>query len=69
MFEIEFYRESIEKNMIDIVKIEEDCDRIDIYFYKLKRRVEQFVDDIIVVFEKKKQKIIVDLEKEVVLLI
>lgn len=69
MFEIEFYRESIENNMIDIVKIEEDCDRIDIYFYELKRRVEQFVDDIIVVFEKKKQKIIVDLEKEVVLLI
>ena len=67
MSEIESYRESIENNMTDIAKIEEDCDRIDIHFHKLKRRVEQFVDDTIAVLEKKKQKIIADLEKEAAL--
>ncbi|XP_022790697.1 E3 ubiquitin-protein ligase TRIM71-like isoform X1 [Stylophora pistillata] len=64
---IKSQKESIKKNMIELENIDNDCERIQEHFHKLKREVEQHVDVIIAVLEKKKQEIIVQVETKAAL--
>ena len=61
---IEAQKEGIQKNMIKIAKIDEDCARIQEHCNDVKGRTQQFVNNIITVIEEKQQKIIAKVESE-----